>query len=47
MTIETLKTPNPRNRNNISVIKSKFLSDSSINTFHDFARHFESYLRET
>ena len=32
MTIETLKSPNPRNRNSISVIKSKFLSDSSINT---------------
>ena len=32
MTIETLKSPNPRNRNNISVIKSKFLSVSSMNT---------------
>ena len=26
MTIETLKCPNPRNRNSIFVIKSKFLS---------------------
>ena len=26
MTIETLNSPNPRNRNSISVIKSKFLS---------------------
>ena len=32
MTIETLKSPNPRNRNGISVIKSKFLSVSSMNT---------------
>ena len=32
MTIETLKSPNPRNRNSISVIKSTFLSDSSIKT---------------
>ena len=32
MTIETLKSSNPRNRNSISVIKSKFLADSSINT---------------
>ena len=32
MTIETLKSPNPRNRNSISVIKSKFLSASSMNT---------------
>ena len=32
MTIETLKSPNPRNRNSISVIKSKFLSVSSMNT---------------
>ena len=31
MTIETLKSPNPRNRNSISVIKSKFLSVSSMN----------------
>ena len=30
MTIETLKSPNPRNRNSISVIKSKFLSVSSV-----------------
>ena len=29
MTIETLKSPNPRNWNSISVIKSKFLSVSS------------------
>ena len=32
MTIETLKALNPRNRNSISVIKSKFLSVSSMNT---------------
>ena len=32
MTIGTLKSPNPRNRNSISVIKSKFLSVSSMNT---------------
>ena len=32
MTIETLKSPNPRNRNSISVIKSKFFSVSSMNT---------------
>ena len=32
MNIGTLKSPNPRNRNSISVIKSKFLSVSSINT---------------
>ena len=32
MTIETLKSPNPRNRNSISVIKSQFLSLSSMNT---------------
>ena len=33
MTIETLKSPNPRNQNGIFVIKSKFLSVSSMNTF--------------
>ena len=32
MTIETLKSPNPRNRNSISVIKSNYLSVSSLNT---------------
>ena len=32
MTIETLKSPNPRNQNSISVIKSKILSVSSMNT---------------
>ena len=32
MTIETLKSPNPRNRSSISVIKSKFLSASLMNT---------------
>ena len=32
MRIGTLKSPNPRNRNSISVIKSKFLSVSSMNT---------------
>ena len=32
MTREPLKSPNPWNRNRISVIKSKFLSVSSINT---------------
>ena len=32
MTIGTLKSPNPRNQNSISVIKSKFLSVSSMNT---------------
>ena len=32
MTIETLKSPNPRDRNSISVIKSKFLSVSSMNS---------------
>ena len=31
MTIETFKSLNPRNRNSISVIKSKFLSASSMN----------------
>ena len=44
MTIETLKYPNPRIRNSISVIKSKFL----ICLFDEhFARHFESHCRET
>ena len=32
MTVETLKSPNPRNRNSISVIKSTFLSVPSMNT---------------
>ena len=32
MTVETLKSPNPRKRNGISVIKSKFLSVCSMNT---------------
>ena len=32
MTIETLKSSNPRNRNSIFVIKSKFLTVSSMNT---------------
>ena len=32
VTIGILKSPNPRNRNSISVIKSKFLSVSSMNT---------------
>ena len=32
MTIETFKSPNPRNRNSISVIKSIILSVSSMNT---------------
>ena len=32
MTTETFKSPNQRNRNGISVIKSKFLSVSSMNT---------------
>ena len=32
MTIETLKSPNSRNRNSISVLKSIFLSVSSMNT---------------
>ena len=32
MTIETFKSLNPRDRNSISVIKSKFLSVSSMNT---------------
>ena len=32
MTIGTLKSPNPRNRNSISLIKSKFFSVSSMNT---------------
>ena len=36
MTIETLKSPNPRNRNTIFVIKSKFLSDSSIKLYSPF-----------
>ena len=31
-TMETLKSPNPRNRNSISLIKSKFLSVSSMTT---------------
>ena len=32
MTIGALKSPHPRNRNNISVMKSKFLSVNSKNT---------------
>ena len=32
MTIETFKSLNPRDRNSISVIKSKFLSVYSMNT---------------
>ena len=32
MTVETLKSPNPRNRNGISVIKSKFVFVSPMNT---------------
>ena len=36
MTIETLKSPNPRNRNSISVVKSKFLSVSAMNTLLPF-----------
>ena len=32
MTIGILKSPNPRNRNSISVVKSKFLSVSPMNT---------------
>ena len=32
MAVETLKSPNPRNRNSIFVIKSTFLSVSSMNT---------------
>ena len=32
MTIGTLKSPNPRNQNNISVMNSKFLSFSPMNT---------------
>ena len=32
MTIETLKSPNPRKQNGISVIKSKFLAVPSMNT---------------
>ena len=32
MTIETLKSPNPRNRKSISLIKSKFSSVSFMNT---------------
>ena len=32
MAIETLKSLNPRNRNSISAVKSKFLSVSSMNT---------------
>ena len=32
MTRGTLKSPDPRNRNSISVINSKFLSVSSMNT---------------
>ena len=32
MTIETLKSPNPRDRNGISLIKSKLLSVPSMNT---------------
>ena len=40
MTIETLKSPNPKNRNGISVIKSKIF----IRLFDEyFARHFESH----
>ena len=31
MTIETLESSNPRNRNGISLIKSKFLSVTSMN----------------
>ena len=48
MTIETLKCPNTRNRNGISVMKSKFLSVSSMNTLLALlkvtdARHVTSY----
>ena len=32
MTIGTLKSPNTRNRNSISLTKSKFVSVSSMNT---------------
>ena len=34
MTIETLKSPNLRNRNSISVMKSKFLSVSSMTSMN-------------
>ena len=45
MTIETLKSPTPRNRNGISVIKSKFLSVSSMNSL--FATDTTDFLGET
>ena len=38
MTIETLKAPNPRNRNGITVIKSNFI----LLLDEHFARHFET-----
>ena len=38
MTIGILKSPSPRNRNTISVMNSKFLSVSSMNTLFAFLK---------
>ena len=44
MTIETFKSPNPRNWNSVSVMKSKFF----FRLFDEhFARHFESHWLES
>ena len=43
MTIETLKSPNPRNRDGISVIKSKLLSVSSMPFSKSLTRDVTSY----
>ena len=47
MTIGTLKSPKPRNRNSISVIKLKFLSASSMNTLLTFESHWRETWRHT
>ena len=47
MTIGTLKSPKPRNRNSISVIKLKFLSASSLNTLLAFESHWRETWRHT
>ena len=47
MTIGTLKSPKPRNRNSISMIKLKFLSASSMNTLLAFESHWREMWRHT
>ena len=47
MTIGTLKSPKPRNRNSISMIKLKFLSVSSMNTLLAFESHWREMWRHT